>query len=149
MIIECDDNFNMRSWNIPEFNQLHLFVSTISLTIHRDYTSYLRCHLFPHIYAAIILTVHPFPKKKYAALITTKHSQRTGGDGHGYQHENQASSQTGWDTCRLIKNSRSATESNRDVRHCENIFINTHEKMSLIRDIPRLNGNVMHCVNRP
>jgi hypothetical protein len=74
----------------------------------------LTCHIFPHIYAPNLLIVHLFPKKTHAALLARKHSKRTGGDGHGSQNQNRAGSQTGWDSCRPVKHSRSATTTKRN-----------------------------------
>jgi hypothetical protein len=75
----------------------------------------LTCRIFPHICAPVLLIFHPFPKKSQAALFASKRSKRTGGDGQGSHYQNRAGSQTGWDPCRLVKHSRSATERNRDL----------------------------------
>jgi hypothetical protein len=76
------------------------------------------------------------------------------GDGHGSQNQNRVSSRTCWDPCRPIKHSRSATERNgtetwrRRSCQCEHIRLNTHDKILLIRDVPRRKGNVTYCVNQ-
>ena len=50
------------------FSTLHLFVPTIFLSRHCQYTSYLTCHIIPHIYAPILLIFHQFLKRKKNAL---------------------------------------------------------------------------------
>jgi len=49
-------------WNLTDFSPLHLFVATIFLATHCYYTSYLICHIIPHIYVTILLYFHQFLK---------------------------------------------------------------------------------------
>ena len=157
MITECDSNFSMRSWNIPAFffSTLHLFVPTIFPCIHCHYTSYLACYIFPHIYAQILLIVHPFPKKNYAVRIrqnTRNVLEETVTDlSIRIEQVPRLFGTRAVPTNTLARGRRlNGTETwRRRSYQCEHIRLNTSQKIFLIRDIPRRNGNVTHSVNRP
>jgi hypothetical protein len=112
-------------------------------------------HIFPHIYAPVLLIFHPFPKKNQAALLASKHSKRTGGDAGLF-----TLSESSWfrpvRTRSLPSNilarrrRRNGTETwRRRSCQCQHIRLNTHEKIWVNDDVPRRNGNVTYSVNQP
>jgi len=119
---------------------LHLFVPTIFLSRHCHYTSYFICHIFPHIYAPVLLIFHPLPKKNQAALVTSTLSKRTG---RGVGRTRSVPSN-------ILARRRNGTETwRRRSYHCEHIRLNTHKKILLNGDVPRRNGNLTYSVIRP
>jgi hypothetical protein len=50
-------------------------------TLYTVTTSYLTCHIMPHIYTPILLIFNPLLRQKQTALIASKRSKCSGGDG--------------------------------------------------------------------
>jgi hypothetical protein len=114
----------------------------------------LTCHtcIIPHIYAPILLTFHPFLKKKQAALVASKHSKC----GEGLFKLSESSRYRPVRTRSVTSNilaqqrRRNGTETWRRCScQCEHLRLITHEKSLLNGDVPRRNGNVTYSVNRP
>ena len=135
------------------FSTLHQFFPTIFLSAHCNYTSYLTCHIIPHIYAPILLIFHPFLKTKHAALVASRHSKCSGGDVRLFllsEWSRYRPIRTRSITSNILAWRRNGTETRRR-RSCqgEHLRLNTHEKIVLNGDVPRWNGNVTYSVNRP
>jgi hypothetical protein len=94
------------------FSTFHLFVPTISLSTLCHYTSYLTCHTIRHICARILLIFRPFLKTKTGST-RCKHSKCSGGDVRIRIIGNEQV-QTGPSPLRHVKNSRSATATERN-----------------------------------
>ena len=92
----------------------HLFIPKIFLSRHCHYTSYLTCHIIPHIYAPIILIFHPFLKTKTGSTHCKQTLEvwwRRRKTVHIIGIEQV---QTGPDPFRHVKHSRSATATERN-----------------------------------
>jgi len=143
-------------WKLPDFFSIfHLFVSTIFLSRQFHYTSYLTCHIFPHIYAPILLIFHPFLRKKQAALVASRHSKCSGGDVRLFtlsESRRFKPVRTRSVTSNILaqQRRRNGTEKwRRRSPQCKYLRLITHEKILLNGDVPRRNGNVTYSVNRP
>jgi len=117
----------------------------------RHYTSYLICHIIPHIYAPILLILHPFLKTKQAARVSSQQSKCSGGDVG--QFTLSESSRYGRvpsrQTFSLGDGDGSELRCDGDVPVSVNIRLITREKLLLKGDVPRRNGNVSYSVNQP
>jgi hypothetical protein len=144
---------NKKHWNLPDFFNFTYFFPTIFLSRHCHCTSYLTCHIIPHIYAPIPLTFHPFLKTKQAELVASKHSNCSGGDVRLLTLSESSSFRPVW--IRFITSNilaqqrrRNGTETwRRRACQCEHHCVITHEKILLNGDVPRRNGNVTYSVN--
>ena len=117
----------------------------------RHYTSYLTCHIIPHIYAPILLILHPFLKTKQAARVSSQPSKCSGGDVG--QFTLSESSRYGRvpsrQTFSLGDIDGTELRCDGDVPVSVNIRLITREKILLKGDVPRRNGNVTYSVNQP
>jgi hypothetical protein len=101
-----------KHWNKPDFfNSSPIFPNNFS-SKHCHYTSYLTRHIIPHISAPVLLIFHPFLKTKRDST-RCELSKCSGGDVRihiiGIEQE-----QTAPDPFRHVKNSRSATATERN-----------------------------------
>jgi hypothetical protein len=115
----------------------------------------LTCHIIPHISAPVLLTFHPFLKGKTpAALVASKHSKCSEGDVRLFTISESSKFRpvrTHSDTSKLLNQQRrrNGTEIwRRRSCQCEHLRLITHEKILLLGDVPRRNGNVTYSVNR-
>ena len=98
----------------PTFSTLHLFAPTVFLSRHCHYTSYLTCHIIPHIYAPILLIFYPFLKTKTGSTRCKQTLEvwwRRRKTDHIIGIEQL---QTGSDPFRHVKHYRSATATERN-----------------------------------
>ena len=134
------------------FSTLHVLVPKLFLSIRCPYTSYLTCHIFPHIYAPILLIFHPFTKKNQAALVASRLLKRTGRDGLSTLSESSRFRPV-WThsvPSNILAGQRNGTETWWTCScQCEHIRLNTHEKILLNGDVPRQNWNMTYSVNQP
>ena len=137
------------------FSSLHLYVPTIFLSRYRHYTSYLTCHIIPHIYALILWIFHPFPKIKTGSTFASKPSKCNGGDLRLFtlsESSRYRSVRTRSVTSNILaqQRRRNGTETwRRRSCQCEHPRLTTREKILLKAEVPRRNGNVTYSVNRP
>ena len=133
------------------FLTLHLLV----LSRHCHYTSYLTCHIIPHISAPIlsIFFIHLWGQKQ-EALIGSKHSKCSGGDAGLFtlsESSRYRQIRTRSVTSNILaqQRRRNGTETwRRRSCQCEHFRLIAHEKMLLNGDVPRRNENVTYSVNR-
>ena len=104
------------------FSTLRLFVPTFFLSRHTGCTSYLTCHTIPHIYAPILLIFQPLLKTKTGSTrckqtLEVQWRRRKTVHIIGIQQV-----QTGPDSFRHVKLSRSATATERTWDVTETFF---------------------------
>ena len=136
------------------FFQLFAYLSSQFFFSRHCHYTYLTFHIFPHIYASIILIFVPFPKKNQTELVASKHPKRTGQD-VGLLTLSESSRFRPVRTPSVPLNilarrrRRNGTETwRRRPCHCENNHLNTHEKILLKGHVPRRTGNVTYSLNQ-
>jgi hypothetical protein len=125
------------------------------LSRHCHYTSYLTCHIIPHIYAPILLIFNQFLGQNKAALVASKHPKCSGGDTRLFtlSEPNRFTPVRTRSVTSNILAQRGRRNGNATWRRrscpCEHLHLITREKMLLNGDVARRNGNATYSVNRP
>jgi hypothetical protein len=128
-------------------SSLPLFVPTIFLSIHCHCTSYLTCHIIPHIYGPILLIFHHFWRKnrqqcsgRDVRLFTLSESNRC----------RPVRTRSVTSNILAQQRRRNGTETwRRRCCQCEHLRLIIQKKILLNGDVLRRNGNVTYSVNRP
>ena len=126
------------------FQTLSLYF--LFLSRHCHYTCYLKCHIIPHISSPTLLIFHPFLRLKQAALVASSHSKCGWGDvslftlpeSSRYRPDRNRS-----DTSNILARYRwrNGNETwRRRSCQCEELHLNTHEKLLLAGDVPWWKG---------
>jgi hypothetical protein len=142
------------SWRLKCF-QLFTNLAPQFFLPYSHSTSYLTCHIIPHVSAPVLLIFHLFLKTKTGntrckQTLTVLWRRRRLYTLSELSRYRQVRTRSVTSNILAQQRRRNGNETwRRRSCQCEHLHSITHEKILLNGDVPRRNGNVTYRVNRP